>query len=214
MGSTLIDRVRRAPVAVVAALAVVVLAVLTFGPGVSSSLPSSFGYDASQRTALVVSCDGVEDARRLMLRCGTTDPGDPHASDVRSQLARASPLPAEHRSAPNTADVGLSTRGLRPAPGTRVRPEGVGEGVGEGWRIDGTRSAGGTRYYDPTNSGNSVRVMQGNPSSPNPTSLSPYVRWQQDGHALDAFENKLPTPKHPDAHIPLDDFRFLPELFR
>ncbi|MGH9153337.1 MAG: RHS repeat-associated core domain-containing protein [Acidimicrobiales bacterium] len=112
-------------------------------------------------------------------------------------------------SAPNTADVGLSTRGLRPAPGTRVRPE----GVPEGWRIEGTRSAGGTRYYDPTNPGNSVRVMQGNPNSPYPTSQSPYVRWQRDGHALDAFGNKLPTPKHPDAHIPLQDFRFLPELF-
>lgn len=45
------------------------------------------------------------------------------------------------------ADVGLSSRGLRPAPGTRVRPS----GISEGWRIRGTKTAGGTRYYDPSN---------------------------------------------------------------
>jgi hypothetical protein len=55
--------------------------------------------------------------------------------------------------------------------------------------------------------------MQGNPNSPHAVSQAPYVRWQQDGHALDAFGIKLPTPKHPDAHFSLDDFRFLPELF-
>jgi hypothetical protein len=52
-----------------------------------------------------------------------------------------------------------------------------------------------------------------NPNSPHLTSRSPYVRWQQDGQALDAFGTKLPTTKHPDAHIPVDEFRFLPELF-
>lgn len=112
---------------------------------------------------------------------------------------------------PNAAKgVGLSTRGLRPAAGTRVRPD----GIPEGWRVTGTRSAGGTHYYDPTNRGNSVRVMQGNPNSPYPISQSPYVRWQQDGQALDRLGNKLPSPKDPSAHIPLDDFSFLGQVFR
>lgn len=88
------------------------------------------------------------------------------------------------------------------------------EGIPEGWRIRGTRTPGGTRYYDPTNPGNSVRDMQSNPNSPYPTSRSPYVRWQQDGHALDVYGDKLPGPEHPDAHIPLQDSRFLPELFQ
>lgn len=106
-------------------------------------------------------------------------------------------------------DAGLSTRGIQPALGTRIRPE----GIPVSWRIRGTQTPGGIRYYDPSNPGNSVRVMQGTPNSPYPTSRSPYVRWQQDGHPLDAFGNKLPTAHHPDAHIPLQDFRFFPELF-
>jgi hypothetical protein len=106
--------------------------------------------------------------------------------------------------------TGLETRGIRPAPGTRVRPE----GIPDNWRIRNTRDPGGTWYYDPTNKGNAVRVMQGNPNSAFPNSQSPYVRWQQNGHPLDVFGNKLPTARTPDAHIPLGDFRFLSELFR
>jgi hypothetical protein len=106
-------------------------------------------------------------------------------------------------------DVGLSTRGVRPLPGTRVRPE----GIPEDWRITNTDSLGGTRYYDPSNPGNSGRVLQGTPSSPFPNSRARYVRWQKNGQPLDMFGNKLPTAQLPDAHIPLDDFTFLPELF-
>lgn len=108
-----------------------------------------------------------------------------------------------------SADL-LSNRGIRPAAGTRVRPK----GVPAGWRIRGTHSRGGTKYSDPKNPGNSVRVLQGNPKSPYPVSRAPYVRWQRDGHPLDVHRNKLPTPKHPDAHIPLKDFRFRSELFK
>jgi hypothetical protein len=106
---------------------------------------------------------------------------------------------------PAPEDVGLSTRGLTPEAGTRIRPE----GIPENWRITGTDSSGGTRYYDPSNPGNSVRVMQGNPNSPYPNSQAPYVRWP-----LDVFGNKLPSAKDPAAHIPLGDFRFLWELFQ
>lgn len=107
-------------------------------------------------------------------------------------------------------DVGLSTRGLRPLPGTRVRPD----GIPDNWRITGTDSAGGTRYYDPSNPGNSVRVMQGNPNSPYPNSQAPYIRWQQNGQPLDMYGNKLPSAKDPAAHIPLNDFTFLPWIFQ
>ena len=107
-------------------------------------------------------------------------------------------------------DVGLSARGFRPAPGTRVRPD----GVPENWRITGTDSRGGTQYSDPSNSGNSVRVMQGNTNSPYANSQTPYVRWQQDGQALDMFGNKLPSAKDSAAHVPLDDFNFIAELFQ
>jgi hypothetical protein len=55
--------------------------------------------------------------------------------------------------------------------------------------------------------------MQGNPNSPYPNSQAPYVRWQRDGQPLDMYGNKLPSAKDPAAHIPLDDFTFLPWVF-
>lgn len=112
-------------------------------------------------------------------------------------------------SLPQTAidDIGLSDRGLVPAAGTRVRPP----GLPHEWRIVGTRGNGGTRYYDPSNPGNSVRVMQGSPNSPFPNSQAPYVRWQRNGQPLDINGNPLPSANVPEAHIPLDQFRFLPE---
>jgi hypothetical protein len=55
--------------------------------------------------------------------------------------------------------------------------------------------------------------MQGNPNSPYPNSQTPYVRWQNNGKPLDSSGNVLPTAKSPDAHIPLQDFKFRPEVF-
>jgi RHS repeat-associated protein len=127
---------------------------------------------------------------------------------ARSLLGRSPEATAQEATA--AGDVGLSTPGLRPLPGTRVRPD----GVPDNWRITGTDSAGGTRYYDPSNPGNSVRVMQGNPNSPYANSQGPYFRWQQNGQPLDMYGNKLPSAKDPAAHIPLDDFTFLPWLFQ
>ncbi|MCD4824350.1 MAG: hypothetical protein K8S55_07070 [Phycisphaerae bacterium] len=107
-----------------------------------------------------------------------------------------------------SADPWLSRQGIRPAPGTRVRPQ----GVPKNWRIRSTKKLGGVRYYDPANPGHSVRVMQGNPNSPFVNSQSPYVRWQAHGQPLDTNGNILPTKFGPDAHIPLQDFKFIPEV--
>ena len=106
-------------------------------------------------------------------------------------------------------DVGLSTRGLRPRPGTRVRPQ----GVPTNWRIKGADGAGGTRYLDPNNSGHSVRVMQGDPESIYPNSRSPYIRLQRHGQPLDVLGNQLSTAKTSAAHIPLKDWITLPGVF-
>ncbi len=123
------------------------------------------------------------------------------AANVGSKLERVAAT-AERAA---KATVGLETRGLRPLPGTRQIPE----GIPDSWRIRPTDSKGGTWYYDPANKGNAVRVMQGSPTSPYPNSQAPYVRWQQNGQALDVNGNIVP-PKTPDAHIPLQDFRFNP----
>ena len=105
---------------------------------------------------------------------------------------------------------GLEKRGYRPKPGTRIRPE----GLPENWRISGTDGVGGTKYYDPSNIHNNVRVMQGDPNSPFPNSWNPYVRWQKNGRALDKNGNVVNNKKSPDAHIPLDEFQFKSELFK
>jgi uncharacterized protein RhaS with RHS repeats len=102
---------------------------------------------------------------------------------------------------------GLETRGIRPAPGTRVIPK----GIPEGWRIKGTREAGGVKYYNPRNRNENVRVMQGNPSSRFPHSQAPYAR-QQNAAGTYLRRDGTPSPlprggvKDPDAHIPLDQF--------
>jgi hypothetical protein len=110
--------------------------------------------------------------------------------------------------APEAIEPGLESRGFRPPPGTRQIPE----GIPDNWRIRPTKGDGGVRYYDPNNPGNAVRVMPGDPQSPFSTSRSPYVRWQQNGQALDANGNVVPK-NTPDAHIPLQDFEFDPTLF-
>lgn len=106
----------------------------------------------------------------------------------------------------NSVDKGLAGRGFIPPVGTRSIPD----GVPDTWRIRPTEGAGGVWYYDPTNKGNAVRVMPGNPASPFPNSQVPYVRWQQNGVPLDVNGNNLPNKNSPDAHIPLENFKFKP----
>jgi RHS repeat-associated protein len=92
--------------------------------------------------------------------------------------------------------------GISPVPGTRIRPL----GVPSGWRIEPSNSPGGVKYFDPTNSGNQVRVEQGNPFSPYPTSRAPYVRDLRNGQYRDAQGNIVPR-NDPAGHIPLLQYR-------
>lgn len=141
---------------------------------------------------------------------GDSEPVAQRAPPSMSSLAAvANPASVSRGGAAAKTDVGLSNRGIVPAAGTRIRPA----GIPDGWRVTGTKSPGGVLYRDPTNVGNSVRVMQGNPNSPYPNSQAPYVRWQKNGHPLDRFGNQLPSAKVPEAHLPLKDFRFLAEVF-
>jgi hypothetical protein len=107
---------------------------------------------------------------------------------------------------------GLSSRGLKPKPGTRVRPD----GVPDNWRIRGTDTPGGVEYYNPRNPNQSVRVMQGNPNSPYPNSRAPYARQRNAGGTYYKKDGTLSTGRRggrydPDAHIPLDEFKVVPE---
>jgi hypothetical protein len=65
------------------------------------------------------------------------------------------------------------------------------------------------RYIDPRNPYNNVRVMPGDPKSPYENSRMPYVKWQKNGQHLDKNGNPV-SGDSPDAHIPIDDFKFIP----
>ena len=103
---------------------------------------------------------------------------------------------------------GLETRGVHPAPGTRVIPE----GIPDGWRIRPTDTKGGVRYFNPKNPNEEVRVMQGKPGSPYPNSQAPYARQRNTAGTYLREDGTLsPLPRgglrDEDAHIPLDKFK-------
>ena len=98
---------------------------------------------------------------------------------------------------PSTATMPRS--GWEPAP----RPR----GVPENWVATPSDRGGGTKFVDPSNPHNHVRVMAGNPSSPYPNSRRPYVRLQLHGQAIDNAGNAV-SRTSADAHIPLEDFIF------
>lgn len=79
------------------------------------------------------------------------------------------------------------------------------KGVPADWVAKPSKTGGGTRFVDPANPHNSVRVMPGDPKSPFPNSQRPYVRHLKDGQSLDVNGNVVPK-NTPEAHIPLEDF--------
>lgn len=129
------------------------------------------------------------------------DPRPPAAGIAKFLAAKGTP----------STGIGLESRGLRPAPGTRVPPE----GIPDSWKVRPTRGDGGVQYYNPANPNQNVRVMQGNPNSPHPNSQAPYVRQQNAGGTYlrqDGTPSPLPNGglRDGDAHIPLDKFIFRP----
>jgi hypothetical protein len=92
--------------------------------------------------------------------------------------------------------------GWKPAP----RPK----GVPENWTARESDTGGGTKFTDPANQHNSVRVMPGDPNSPYPNSQGPYVRVLRNGKYLDNNGNVV-SKTSPEGHIPLNQFRGLKE---
>jgi hypothetical protein len=74
------------------------------------------------------------------------------------------------------------------------------------WIARPTRRGGGTRYINPANPHDQVRVMPGDPNRPHPAQQGPYVKRTKDGLTYDA-EGRTVDPRSPKAHIPLRDFR-------
>ena len=80
-------------------------------------------------------------------------------------------------------------------------------GIPENYLVKITEKGAGMEYVHPTNKNLSVRVMPGNPYSPNPAQQKPYVIYKENGQVLNKF-GKAIDGKSPEAHIPLDEFIF------
>ncbi|MCE0494162.1 hypothetical protein [Vibrio salinus] len=102
---------------------------------------------------------------------------------------------------------GLESRGIRPQPGTRVKPE----GIPDNWRVRSSKSKGGVKYSDPTNPRKNVRVEQGVPDHPHDNSRVPHVRDMRNGRYVDKNGNPVQDGRRdPAGHISLDEYRYTP----
>lgn len=78
--------------------------------------------------------------------------------------------------------------------------------IPKGWVSKLTDGPGGVEFYDPLNPQTRVRLMPGDPNSPNPAQQVPYVKDQIDGNFLRLDGTRAAGGKVPDAHIPLSDY--------
>ena len=123
----------------------------------------------------------------------------------------------------NSAKVGLAAGGATGALSgfQRAKAEGVhwltGEkltqktnatvgGIPNDWIQKPSDKGGGVVYQDPNNPHNSIRIMPGNPNSPNPAQQNPYVIYRYNGISYDANGFPLPNGNLPNSHIPLNLF--------
>jgi SPP1 gp7 family putative phage head morphogenesis protein len=88
------------------------------------------------------------------------------------------------------------------------------EGIPKHWQKMPSKKGEGVRYVDPKNPKyNEVRIQRGDPASSNSGQRQDYVTWKKDGHYLDKYGKRVPR-KSLDAHIPIEEFRFNPEIFK
>lgn len=83
-------------------------------------------------------------------------------------------------------------------------------GVPDTWIEKPSNKGGGTEWVNPDNPNDRIRVMPGNPDSPNPSQRGPYVK-DQNGGFRDVNGNPIPGANPgdtPAAHIPYNDFIF------
>lgn len=76
-----------------------------------------------------------------------------------------------------------------------------------------TKDGNGVEYKDPNDSGTYVKIQRGNPDSSNEGQKYDNVRWQKSGQSYDVDGNDVER-KTKESHIPFEDFKFDPELFR
>ncbi|MGQ8869343.1 hypothetical protein [Myroides sp. TSA_177.3] len=86
--------------------------------------------------------------------------------------------------------------------------------IPENWIIKSAKKDAGTRYIDPSNIGNNVRVMRGNVNSPFVNSQTPYTIRYINGAPVDVHKKQILniTGKNQNRasnlHVPVNDFKF------
>jgi len=128
---------------------------------------------------------------------------------IRRVAAKRAAREAAERAARDAARKPKPSPPSKPAPGDIFkRPK----DVPENWRQAPSNKGEGTKFVDPKNKNNDVRIQKGNPDSIWENQRRDYVRWQRNGRYLD--KNGKPSVDRAETHIPLDQFIFKPELFK
>jgi RHS repeat-associated protein len=73
------------------------------------------------------------------------------------------------------------------------------------WKFSPSKKGGGYRFSDPRNPNNNIRVMPGDPNSPNTAQQQPYVKYQKAGQNYDRNGNPVQGDSAA-AHIPLQSY--------
>jgi RHS repeat-associated protein len=82
------------------------------------------------------------------------------------------------------------------------------------WMQKTAKKGAGTRFIDPSNTGNNIRVMRGDEASPFSNSQKPYTIRYIDGKPVDKSKKVIPTPtgkgqnKEERLHVPVPEFKF------
>ncbi|MEM7617514.1 MAG: phage minor head protein [Pseudomonadota bacterium] len=120
-------------------------------------------------------------------------------NNTEEQIAEPNVPPATRN--PNDIEI--------PVDPVTIRPE----GVPEDWVKKQSKNKEGYKYGRPGREAyDDVRVQKGKPNSKYPSSQEDYVRWKKDGQYLD--KNGTPTTDESKTHIPLDEFKFNPEIYQ
>ena len=121
-------------------------------------------------------------------------------NNTEEQIAEPNVPPATRN--PNDIEI--------PVDPVTIRPE----GVPEDWVKKKSKKKEGYKYIKPGSRGSSdVRVQKGNPENTNPSQQKDYVKWKKDGKYLDKNGNVV-LGDSLEAHIPLDEFEFNPEIYK
>jgi len=88
------------------------------------------------------------------------------------------------------------------------------KGVQKDWVKERSNKKDGYKYIDPKSKRSTdVRVQKGKPNVSNPAQQKDYVKWKKDGKWMDKDGNVV-AGDSPEAHIPLEDFKFDKDLFK